>query len=127
MLGIPTISRGIVYEGTTLGDVLAIGENDGNVRWRASLGANPDETYGNPRGVISSVAVRGDVAYAVSGSCEAAAFDALRWTTIWQRRIWSFSPIRYRAPATEVGRSHHRGCWCDRQGFALRHARGGRR
>ncbi len=90
-LGIPTVAGGIVYEGTTLGDVLALDEGDGRVRWRASLGANPDETYGNPRGVISSVVVRGGVAYAVSGSCEAAAFDALDGTRRWKRRICSIA------------------------------------
>src|SRR5579871_2276349 len=90
-LGIPTIANRTVYEGTTLGDVLALDERDGRVRWRASLGANPDETYGNPRGVISSVVVRSGVAYAVSGSCEAAAFDALDGTRRWQRRICSIA------------------------------------
>jgi outer membrane protein assembly factor BamB len=107
MLAIPTVSHGIVYEGTTLGDVLAINEGDGHVVWRASLGANPDETYGNPRGVISSVVIRDGRAYAVSGSCEAGAFDAMTGTAIWKRReialdaatgvpAWSFTPVRYR-------------------------------
>ncbi|MGA7355417.1 MAG: PQQ-binding-like beta-propeller repeat protein [Candidatus Cybelea sp.] len=76
MLGIPSAAAGIVYEGTTLGDVLALDERDGHVRWHAALGANPDETYGNPRGVISSVIVHGGVAYAVSGSCRAGAYEA---------------------------------------------------
>ncbi len=90
-LGIPTVAAGVVYEGTTLGDVFALDERDGRVLWRASLGANPDETYGNPRGVISSVVVRGGVAYAVSGSCEAAALDAARGKVIWKRRICSIA------------------------------------
>jgi len=89
MLGIPSVAYGIVYEGTTTGDVLALDLRDGRVRWRASLGANPDETYGNPRGVISSVVVGGGVAYAVSGSCEAGAFDAMRGTAVWKRRVCS--------------------------------------
>ncbi|MBV8498621.1 MAG: PQQ-binding-like beta-propeller repeat protein [Candidatus Eremiobacteraeota bacterium] len=88
-LGIPTVARGIVYEGTTLGDVLALDERDGRVRWRAALGANPDETYGSPRGVISSIAIAAGTAYAVSGSCEAAAFDALDGARRWQRSICS--------------------------------------
>ncbi|HEY6327312.1 MAG TPA: PQQ-binding-like beta-propeller repeat protein [Candidatus Cybelea sp.] len=90
-LGIPTVAGGIVYAGTTLGDVLALDERDGRVRWRVSLGANPDETYGSPRGVISSVVVRGGVAYAVSGSCEAAALDAAHGRLIWKRRICSIA------------------------------------
>ncbi|HVR47008.1 MAG TPA: PQQ-binding-like beta-propeller repeat protein [Candidatus Binatia bacterium] len=105
-LGIPTVAGGIVYEGTTPGDVLALDERDGRVRWRASLGANPDETYGNPRGVISSVVVRGGVAYAVSGSCEAAAFDALDGTRRWQRRICSIAKNddTFASPALAAGR-----------------------
>jgi outer membrane protein assembly factor BamB len=91
MLGVPTIAHSIIYEGTTLGDVLALHKRDGTVLWRASLGANPDETYGNPRGVISSVVVHGGVAYAVSGSCEAAALDAARGTIVWKRRICSMA------------------------------------
>lgn len=39
MLGIPSAAAGIVYEGTTLGDVLALDERDGHVRWHAALGA----------------------------------------------------------------------------------------
>ncbi len=105
-LAIPTIAHGAVYEGTTRGDVLALDERDGRVRWRASLGANPDETYGNPRGVISSVVVSGGVAYAVSGSCEAAAFDAARGTFIWRRRVCSISrnDDTFASPALADGR-----------------------
>jgi outer membrane protein assembly factor BamB len=87
MLGIPTIANGIVYTGTTDGDVVGLDAADGHTLWRASLGANSDETYGNFRGVVSSVAVSGSVAYAVSGSCVAAAFDARRGTLLWKRRI----------------------------------------
>jgi outer membrane protein assembly factor BamB len=106
MLGIPTIAHALVYEGTTLGDVLALNERDGRVVWRASLGANPDETYGSPRGVISSIAVRGSVAYAVSGSCEAGAFEALRGTVLWKRRICSIAKNddTYASPAVADGR-----------------------
>ncbi len=105
-LGIPTIAGGVVYEGTTLGYVLALDERDGRVRWRASLGANPDETYGNPRGVISSVVVRGGVAYAVSGSCEAAALDAARGSVVWKRRICSIAKNddTFASPALADGR-----------------------
>jgi alcohol dehydrogenase (cytochrome c) len=106
MLGIPTVARGIVYEGTTRGDVLAIDEGNGKVLWRASLGANPDETYGNPRGVIASVAVNGDVAYAVSGSCEAGAFGASAGNVLWKRRICSTAKNddTYSSPVVADGR-----------------------
>ena len=106
MLGIPTVVRGIVYEGTTRGDVLALDERDGHVLWRAFLGANPDETYGNPRGVISSVIVRDDVAYAVSGSCEAAALDARNGAVIWKRQICSIekNDDTFASPALADGR-----------------------
>lgn len=106
MLGIPTVARGVVYEGTTTGDVLALNERDGRLLWRASLGANPDETYGNPRGVISSIAIAGGVAYAVSGSCEAAALDALRGGILWKRRICStaINDDTYASPVVADGR-----------------------
>jgi polyvinyl alcohol dehydrogenase (cytochrome) len=105
-LAIPTVARGIVYEGTTLGDVLALDERDGRVRWRASLGANPDETYGNPRGVISSIALSAGVAYAVSGSCKAGAFDAFNGALRWKRRICSLpkNDDTYASPVVAGGR-----------------------
>lgn len=81
MLGIPTIGHGILYEGTTLGDVIALDEKSGRVLWRSSLGANPDETYGRPRGVISSIAVAG----------REVGLDAVTGLP-----AWSFSPLRYR-------------------------------
>jgi outer membrane protein assembly factor BamB len=106
MLGIPTVSHSIVYEGTTRGAVLALDERDGRVLWRAALGANPDETYGNPRGVISSVVVGANVAYAVSGSCWAAAFDATSGRTLWKRRVCSIAKNddTYASPALGDGR-----------------------
>jgi glucose dehydrogenase len=106
MLAIPTIADGLVFEGTTRGDVLALDERNGEVRWRASLGANSDETYGNPRGVISSIAVTGSVLYAVSGSCEAAALDARSGAVIWKRRICSTArnDDTYASPVVAGGR-----------------------
>lgn len=106
MLGIPTVERGIVYEGTTRGDVLALAQTDGHVIWRASLGANPDETYGNPRGVISSVIVAGNVAYAISGSCRTAAFDASNGKMLWERRVCSIArnDDTFASPAVSDGR-----------------------
>lgn len=106
MLGIPSARDGIVYEGTTLGEVLALDERDGHVVWRGLLGANPDETYGSPRGVISSVAISRDVAYAASGSCEAAAFGARTGTVLWRRRICSIArnDDTYASPAVAGGR-----------------------
>ena len=106
MLAIPTIGDGLVFEGTTRGDVLALDERNGEVRWRASLGANSDETYGNPRGVISSIAVTGSRLYAVSGSCEAAALDARSGAIIWKRRICSTArnDDTYASPVVADGR-----------------------
>ncbi len=105
MLGIPTVANAIIYTGTTAGDVVALDLADGHTRWRASLGANSDETYGNFRGVVSSVAISGGVAYAVSGSCVAAAFDARRGTLLWQRRICATSrnDDTYASPAVADG------------------------
>lgn len=105
MLGTPTVANGIVYTGTTAGDVVALGLADGKTVWRASLGANSDETYGNFRGVVSSVAVSGAVAYAISGSCVAAAFDARRGTLLWKRRICAISrnDDTYASPAVADG------------------------
>lgn len=106
MLGIPTVSGGVVYEGTTRGDVLALDERNGAIRWRVPLGANPDETYGNPRGVISSVSLHGGVAYAVSGSCRAAAIDASRGTVLWQRHVCSIAKNddTFASPVVVAGR-----------------------
>ncbi|HEY1867101.1 MAG TPA: PQQ-binding-like beta-propeller repeat protein [Candidatus Cybelea sp.] len=106
MLAVPTIDRGIVCEGTTPGNVVALDERDGDALWRTSLGANPDETYGNPRGVISSVAIAGDVAYAVSGSCVAAAMDARRGTVLWKRSICTVArnDDTYASPVLAGGR-----------------------
>jgi outer membrane protein assembly factor BamB len=105
-LAIPTISHGIVYEGTTLGGVLALDERDGRVLWRTSLGANPDETYGSPRGVISSVVLNRHTAYAVSGSCQAAALDTRNGALIWKRRICSIAKNddTFASPAFTDGR-----------------------
>jgi outer membrane protein assembly factor BamB len=105
-LAVPTIGHSMVYEGTTLGDVLALDERDGSVRWRASLGANPDATYGSPCGVISSIAVSGGVAYAASGSCMAAAFNAFYGRLLWKRRICSIAKNddTYAAPIVADGR-----------------------
>jgi outer membrane protein assembly factor BamB len=106
MLGTPSVAARIVYEGTTLGDVLALDERDGHVRWRAALGANPDETYGNPRGVISSIIAHGGVAYAVSGSCRAAAYDAFSGHLLWMQRICTTArnDDTYASPALADGR-----------------------
>lgn len=106
MLATPTVVKGVVYIGTTRGDVVALDESDGHERWRASLGANPDETYGNPRGVISSIAVVKNVAYAVSGSCEAAAFDVSNGSLLWERRVCSTkrNDDTYASPAVADGR-----------------------
>ena len=106
MLAVPTVERGIVYEGTTLGNVVALDARDGHALWRTALGANPDETYGSPRGVISSIALGGNVAYAVSGSCVAAAMDAYRGTVLWKRSVCSIArnDDTYASPVLAGGR-----------------------
>src|SRR5579884_113681 len=60
-------------------------------RWSVSLGANPDELYGQTRGVVSSIAVDGDVAYAVSGACVAAAMQATTGRLLWRKQICSIA------------------------------------
>src|SRR5215472_5634543 len=83
----PTESNGIIYFGTWLGDVVAVSAADGHALWKAHLHANPDETYGQPRGVLGSVSIVDDTAYAASGGCEAAAYDAMTGRQKWRRSI----------------------------------------
>jgi outer membrane protein assembly factor BamB len=85
----PARSGALVYVGTWGGSVVALDAGSGRVRWKRELGANPDETYGETRGVISSIAVADGVAYAASGSCRAGAFDAQTGRTLWERTICS--------------------------------------
>jgi len=87
----PVIAQGLVYVGTWGGDVLALDARDGRLRWSVSLGANPDELYGQTRGVVSSIAVDGDVAYAVSGACVAAAMQATTGRLLWRKQICSIA------------------------------------
>jgi len=83
----PTIAGGIVYAGTWKGGVVALDERDGHLLWSALLGAGPYWYYGGPRGVIGSIAVADGVAYAVSGACEAGAFDARTGRERWRTKI----------------------------------------
>lgn len=83
----PVVVGGLVFAGTWAGDVVVLDAETGALRWRRSLGANPDEAYGGPRGVIGSVAVSRGRAYAVSGSCTAAAFEAASGKALWRRSI----------------------------------------
>ena len=85
----PTVWRDLVFVGTWNGDVLALDRNSGRVRWKASLGANSDSSYGQTRGVVSSVSIAAETAYAVSGSCRAGAFDATTGRPRWTRAICS--------------------------------------
>ncbi|HTU69464.1 MAG TPA: PQQ-binding-like beta-propeller repeat protein [Candidatus Baltobacteraceae bacterium] len=87
----PTVADGSVYVGTWGGTVLALDATSGRLRWRSALGANPDQFYGQTRGVVSSIAVTGRVAYAVSGSCLAGAFDTGTGRTLWKRRVCSIA------------------------------------
>jgi len=89
MTSSPTIVNNLVYVGTWNGDVLALDTRTGALRWKRSLGANQDTYYGGRRGVIGSVAVDRGVAYAVSGSCTAAAYAADNGRELWRRRICS--------------------------------------
>jgi polyvinyl alcohol dehydrogenase (cytochrome) len=79
----PTVDAGLVFAGTWSGDALALDAATGKVRWKFHLGANADEVYGGPRGVIGSIALADGVAYAESGNCTLAALDEqsgkLRW------------------------------------------------
>jgi polyvinyl alcohol dehydrogenase (cytochrome) len=83
----PTFARGIVYAGTWNGDVLALDQTTGTLRWKAHLGANPDEVYGGPRGVIASVAIAADAVVAASGNCTIAAYDARTGERRWRTKI----------------------------------------
>ena len=78
MLGIPTVDHGIVYEGTTPGNVVGLDERDGHALWRTALGANR----------------------------EAAALDAARGTVRWKRRICAISrnDDTFASPAFADGR-----------------------
>ena len=83
----PTQADGLVYAGTWNGDVLALDAATGAQRWRAHLGANPDEVYGGPRGVIGAISIDNGVVFAASGNCTIAAFDARRGKQRWRRTI----------------------------------------
>jgi outer membrane protein assembly factor BamB len=82
---------GLVYVGTWNGRVVAVHEQTGKVAWSASLGANPVEIYGGPRGVIGSVAIARGKVFAVSGSCVAAAFVAQTGRQLWRHSICSLA------------------------------------
>src|SRR5579875_2603339 len=75
----------------SLADLDHLDARDGRLRWSVSLGANPDELYGQTRGVVSSIAVDGDVAYAVSGACVAAAMQATTGRLLWRKQICSIA------------------------------------
>jgi outer membrane protein assembly factor BamB len=83
----PVVHGDLVYAGTWNGDVLALDLATGRVHWRAHLGANPDEAYGGPRGVIGSMAFDGDVVFATSGNCIAAALSADTGRFVWRTPI----------------------------------------
>ncbi|HXW52319.1 MAG TPA: PQQ-binding-like beta-propeller repeat protein [Candidatus Acidoferrales bacterium] len=83
----PTVDAGLVFVGTWSGDALAIDASSGKIRWRAHLGANPDEVYGGPRGVIGSIALAGGVAYAASGNCTLAALEEQSGKLHWRVTI----------------------------------------
>lgn len=82
-----TTASSLVFIGTWRGDVVAINAADGKPRWTAHLGANNDWVYGGPRGVLGSITIANGVAYAVSGNCVAAAFDAVSGHELWRRTI----------------------------------------
>ena len=87
----PTVVGGIAYFGTFAGSVYAVDAERGRLLWRRNLGSNPAgiKPYGGPRGVLGSVAIADGLAYADSGSCLAAAFDARTGRERWRRTICS--------------------------------------
>jgi len=85
----PVVAHRLVLVGTWNGDVVALDVATGARRWVASLGANGDEVYGGPRGVVGSVAVSDDVAYAASGNCVVAAIDVKTGLVLWRRTVCS--------------------------------------
>ena len=88
----PVVAGGLVYVGSWSGSVIALDRESGVVRWSAAdLGVNPDQPFGETRGVIGSIAVDGDTAYAVSGSCYAGAFDVRTGAPRWKRPICSLT------------------------------------
>jgi len=84
-----TVVDGMAYVGAFSGAVYALDERTGRPIWHHDLGNNPAgiRAYGGPRGVLGSIAVRDGVAYADSGSCVAAAFDARSGRQLWRRSI----------------------------------------
>jgi outer membrane protein assembly factor BamB len=101
----PAISAGRVYEGASSGVLYALDERTGKQLWKATLGANPNETYGHPRGIVGGVAVADGVVYAASGSCIAGAFDAVTGRELWKTKICSIARYDdvYAAPAVADG------------------------
>jgi polyvinyl alcohol dehydrogenase (cytochrome) len=85
----PSVDGDAVFAGTWKGDVLAIDARTGSLRWRFFIGANSDETYGGPRGVIGSVALSNGVAYAASGNCTLTALNEVTGRKLWQTKICS--------------------------------------
>jgi outer membrane protein assembly factor BamB len=85
--GTPTLDGGLLFTGTWNGDVIALDARRGAVRWTFHLGANSDEVYGGPRGVIGSVALAQGTAYAASGNCMLAALDERDGHLRWRVRI----------------------------------------
>lgn len=83
----PTLDAGLVFAGTWSGDVIALDAERGTLRWKVHLGANSDEVYGGPRGVIGSVALRKGTAYAVSGNCTLAALGERDGRIRWRVKI----------------------------------------
>ena len=83
----PTIAGSLLYAGTWNGDVLALDPSTGKLRWKAHLGANPDEVYGGPRGIIASMAIAADMVVAASGNCTIAAYDARTGLRRWSTKI----------------------------------------
>ncbi len=83
----PVRSGDVVYAGTWSGDVLAFASGTGRVLWKAHLGANSDEAYGGPRGVIGSVAVGNNVVFAASGNCTLAALKPDTGHFLWRTSI----------------------------------------
>jgi outer membrane protein assembly factor BamB len=101
----PAVAKGRVFVGTSNGDVFALDERTGAVSWKAALGANPDQFYGYPRGIVGGVAVSGGDVFAASGSCIAAGFDARDGRELWRTHVCDVSKNDdvYAAPVVANG------------------------
>jgi outer membrane protein assembly factor BamB len=101
----PAVAYGHVYVGSSNGDLFALDERTGALIWEAHLRASANFLYGFARGIVGGVAVDGNVVYAASASCVAAAFDAQTGLELWRTKICSTAANDdvYAAPVVASG------------------------